>query len=229
MKKNTFYIIIFVVLILIVIIASYLLNKLNHGNLSYIPSEEYATTSPSNAPFSNTNEEGYSLYTNNKYGFSIMYPTSLQKVDPEKVTGLTDDLDISDIFVGEIPKETFAGTNLYEVRIIAGAKKTDANTCAYILAGNDVRKLGNNSNPETKTINGIQFTKAEISDAGAGNYYVTTRYSTIKAGVCYEVLAVAHSANIDLLRETNPNIKQYNPKDYMTEFEEIVSFFKFTK
>lgn len=223
-NKNIAYLVIVIVLIVIVIVAVALMHALPKNT----PQTEYGTTTPTaTTTASQTGEEGYSTYDNSKYGFSIMYPTSLSKTDPAMSEGYDDDLDTSDIFTTEIPKDTFKGTNLYEVHIIAGAKATDQNTCAYMINGNDARDMEPKQQPTETTINGIDFTKIRVSDAGAGNFYDTIRYSTYRAGTCYELLAVAHSANIGILQETDPTVKQYTDDMFVPEFDEIASSFHF--
>jgi hypothetical protein len=45
------------------------------------------------------------------------------------------------------------------------------------------------------TINGIAFVKESGADAGAGNYYQWTAYSTLKDGNCISMGFVLHSTN----------------------------------
>lgn len=228
MKKSTIYAIIGAAIALIIIFV--LLGRAEAptiDNNTPTGEENSSSANPSTtAPFSNTTEEGYSIYVNTKYGFSIMYPTSINKINFNSA-GDRDNLDSADIFTAQIPDDTFKGTNLREVTIIAGAKKTDANTCSNVLYENNVNDFGSN-NASRVNINGINFTKVKVQDAGAGNIYNTTRYSTYKNNTCYELLSVAHSSNIGILRESDPNVKEYDENLFMPEFQEIVSSFKFT-
>jgi hypothetical protein len=185
-----------------------------HGN--EIPSAPGIPVEPvDTAPFSNTTEEGYSKYENDVYGFSIMYPTSMKRVDPQ-TAGDLDGLDPKNIFTSEIPREVFEGTNLRRVSIIAGAKKTDEQTCTYKIHGEDINARDESNEPRFRTIKDIRWAIVKVSGAAAGSMYSTTRYSTYRNGTCYELIANVQSGNPPQFDEKNM---------YLTQFEEIVSFF----
>lgn len=186
-----------------------------HGNeatsTAGIPAQPTTTT-----PFSNNLEEGYNKYENNVYKFSILYSSSLKRVDAASV-GNIDGLDSKNIFIGEIPKDTFAGSNLRSVHIIAGAKRIEKDSCRYEIYGNSAKTGGSNYDIDEVKMKDIEFTKIEFGEGAAGSFYHTTKYSTYKDGICYEMLAVA----------TSPNPPDYKKSIYLDEFEEIVSFFSF--
>ncbi|MEM5774173.1 MAG: hypothetical protein AAGU05_04160 [Anaerolineaceae bacterium] len=83
------------------------------------------------------------------------------------------------------------GTNLGEKYLEVSAA-TGQETCASPLAGGYVPEAVNNEEVE---INGLTFLKQSGSDAGAGNYYNWTAYSTARDGTCVSFGFVLHSTN----------------------------------
>jgi hypothetical protein len=197
--------------------------------LKFIPTNkeqgEANLNSTTTVPFSNTPGEGFELYTNTIYKFSLIYPITMTLVPKDQVVNL-DGLDSRDIFIRDMSRETFSGTNLNEVRIIAGAKNSDPNTCTNIIYGNNVKSYDSFFQEQIK-INDYVFNKTKVREAGVGNIFDTTRYSTYQQGICYELLAVAKSTNLLLIQETDPTIKQYDESLFIPLFEHIVASFKF--
>ncbi len=76
------------------------------------------------------------------------------------------------------------------------------------------------------TINGQQFTKVTSSGAGAGNFYDTTSYRTIRDGDCYSVEYTIHSTNIHNY-DPSQGIKDFDEPAVKNLLENIVKSFTF--
>ena len=79
----------------------------------------------------------------------------------------------------------------------------------------------------TVTINGITYTKIALSDAGAGNYYDTTSYRTVRSNQCYVVEYTIHSTSIDAY-SPDQGIKQFDAQKVVSSLETMVQSFRFT-
>jgi hypothetical protein len=75
---------------------------------------------------------------------------------------------------------------------------------------------------ETRDINGISFTIQSGADAGAGNYYEWTTYSTTREDMCVNLSFILHSTN-RLNYPTPP--PEFDREAESAIFEEMVSTF----
>jgi hypothetical protein len=117
----------------------------------------------------------WQTFTSYELGFSIQYPPDLT-------------IDTSDpsAFKAAFPRTTYFST------VYADDVSLDVNvnaTCTPIIAGSTVVPTQN------VTIGGVDFTKDETSDIGAGNIYDTVLYDALNNGVCYQITVVDHHAN----------------------------------
>ncbi|KND49316.1 MAG: hypothetical protein AB203_02875 [Parcubacteria bacterium C7867-008] len=96
-----------------------------------------------------------------------------------------------------IPKSFQSNTNFSEARFTVG---TSADPKA-------VKQCSTEGVPAT--IHGVTFKKISTADAGAGNFYETTSYRTIRNNQCYVVEYTIHSTNIG----------NYPPELGITEFD----------
>ncbi len=173
----------------------------------------------------------YNTYTNNKYKFTIEYPDNFSIVPKETASNTAsnlDNLDTTDILIAEFPRDNFKGTNLASVQFVAGAKKVTENICKDIVNGNSVSNYPEATSEDVK-IKDIIFNKVRVVEGAAGNFYETIRYSTYENGVCYELIGLAHSNDINIIKETNPNAVQYSDDLFVPDLKKVVSFFKFDK
>ena len=85
---------------------------------------------------------------------------------------------------------------------------------------------GSGSSKGTVVIGGITFTKFQINDAGAGNFYETTSYKTVRNNQCYVVEYTIHSTNIGNY-SPDQGIKAFDHTSVQNTMEAMVSSFVF--
>ena len=121
----------------------------------------------------------------------------------------------------EIPKENQPKTNFGNATFVIGTS-VDAGAIKNCEVGTN----GETAAVAKVTINGTAFTKITGNDAGAGNFYETTKYRTVRNNQCYSVEYTIHSTNI----------YNYSPDQGISEFDKagitkildgIVNSFKF--
>jgi hypothetical protein len=95
-------------------------------------------------------------------------------------------------------------TNFSDARFTVGASVATGTIATCLTEGN-----GGPASSTSVMIGGTQFSKIEMSDAGAGNRYETTSYRTVHDGQCYAIEYTIHSTNID----------NYSPEAGITEFD----------
>jgi hypothetical protein len=71
---------------------------------------------------------------------------------------------------------------------------------------------------------GIPFLKESWGDAGAGNVYHLTGYSTLKAATCVSITFILHSSNPQMYDTPPPD---YDPAAESTVFDEMMNTFRF--
>lgn len=78
----------------------------------------------------------------------------------------------------------------------------------------------------TETIQGTAYTVLRSADAGAGNFYETTSYRTIRDNQCYVIEYTIHSTNI----ENYPpgEAKEFDKAAVVKVMDEIIDSFRFT-
>ncbi|NTV22109.1 MAG: lysozyme inhibitor [Candidatus Yonathbacteria bacterium] len=91
-----------------------------------------------------------------------------------------------------IPRTFEPDTNFSEAILTIGtsADPDAVKTCVTDAGGAQVEK-------SQMTIGSTPFTVLSYSDAGAGNYYDTTSYRTVRDGQCYAIEYTIHTTNID--------------------------------
>ena len=112
-------------------------------------------------------------------------------------------------------------TNFSDARFTIG---TSASTGA--IRDCETTVPGDSVTLSSTTINGVHFTKLTSTDVGAGNYYETTSYRTIRDSQCYAVEYTIHSANI-LNYPTDSGIKAFDKAKIQTILEGVARSFKF--
>lgn len=112
-------------------------------------------------------------------------------------------------------------TNLADSRFTVGTS-SDA-----MAVKNCLSDTPNGAGKGTKvTINGVEFTKLAMSDAGAGNLYETTSYRTVQNDQCYAVEYTIHSTQLANY-PVELGIQAYDKTAITELFEGIVQSFKF--
>ncbi len=120
-----------------------------------------------------------------------------------------------------LPREFAPMTNFGEAALTVGSSKNAqaVSTCTSGI-GEYATRQG------TVSINGVEFTKFTLSDAGAGNFYDTTSYRTVRNGTCYAVEYTIHSTNIGNY-SPDQGIKEFDRVKVQGLFEEAIQTFKF--
>lgn len=132
----------------------------------------FPKTSTTGTPVS----QDFIRYTDTAHNFMISYP---------KDATVRNTNDPKDVLSYDLPK--VPGTNLHEKYFTVS---TEPATSACITQSfeevTEIKKV---------TSLGVDFLKQETAGAGAGNFYETISYSTIRNNLCYRLQFVLHSVN----------------------------------
>jgi len=120
----------------------------------------------------------WKVYCDEEYGFYIQYPADAVLSEPEA--------DHTRFELAVVP-----GTNLGEKYLEVSTQHSSEPCTSPLAEGYAPGSLPG----EEVEFNGIPFTKQSGADAGAGNYYEWTAYTTGKEGVCVSFGFVLHSTN----------------------------------
>ncbi len=133
-------------------------------------------------------------------GFSIAYPIDFDTNDIYSIATSTDwqfgaDESQPDAlaFTLMIPRVFEPQTNFADAKLTVGYSANGAAVAQCLATG---PASGPSSATSSVTMDGVQFTVFHFADAGAGNYYETTSYRTIRAGKCWAVEYTIHSSQI---------------------------------
>ena len=130
-----------------------------------------------------------------------------------------------------IPRSFQPKTNFSEATFVVGSS-ADPKSIELCLRASNGETPGYNpevANPVSAgrvTINGVAFSKYNLGDAGAGNYYDTTSYRTMRDGVCYAVEYTIHSTNIGNY-DPSQGISEFDRAKVQGILEDIAKSFKF--
>ncbi len=120
-----------------------------------------------------------------------------------------------------IPKGAQLNTNLSEATFTVGTS-SDPKQVEGCFTPTNGEQLGLG----TKSINGAVYVKFTLSDAGAGNFYDTTSYRTIRNSQCYSIEYTIHSTNIGAY-SPDQGIKEFDKQKITAILETIVESFRF--
>ena len=140
-------------------------------------------------------------------GFSILYPPMWEHSDSGGYPA---------IFSVRVPPGTTLGEKMMWIDVVNGVSEcSDPNAMAPNATG---------APEHVTTAGGIAFLKESWADAGAGNVYHVTGYSTLKEATCVSITFILHSSN--------PQMYDTPPPDYdavveSQVFEEILNTFEF--
>lgn len=119
-----------------------------------------------------------------------------------------------------IPKSYEPNTNFSEGIFTVGTS-SDADAIKNCLIPQNGEKLLNKLD-----INGISYSKIVLDDAGAGNFYETTSYRTLRNSQCYAIEYMIHFTNIGAY-SPEQGIKEFDKNKVVNELESIAQSFKF--
>jgi membrane-bound inhibitor of C-type lysozyme len=121
-----------------------------------------------------------------------------------------------------LPKSSQPQTNFSEATFTVGTS-SDTKEVQDCLKPTNGEQIGTG----TKTIGGVPHVKFTFSGAGAGNFYDTTSYRTLRGGnQCYSIEYTIHSTNIGNY-SPDQGIKEFDKQKIVGELESIVSSFSF--
>ncbi len=120
-----------------------------------------------------------------------------------------------------VPKTIEPNTNFSESKFIVGASDHPEAVVSCLTP-----PIGNGVAKKETIINGVPFTMITYSDAGAGNFYETTSYRTVKNNQCYALEYTTHSTNIGNYSPSQ-GIKEFNRIKIQKILDEVVNSFKF--
>jgi heat shock protein HslJ len=158
-------------------------------------------------PETGSGSQGWPVYQNATFGFEIGYPEG----GAAAPTGDDNSMRIDLPFV--------AGTNLQEKYLQIDASSGAAECASPLTAGYAPGQL----TPESVTIGGLDWTKVSGSDAGAGNYYDFTAYTTTEGDTCVSLSFVLHST---AAQNYTPPLPEFDRNAESAVFEQIVATFK---
>jgi heat shock protein HslJ len=147
------------------------------------------------------------VYRNETFGFEISYPEGGAAPPTGDDTSMRIDLPFT------------AGTNLQEKYLQIDASSGAAECASPLTEGYAPGQL----TPETVTIGGLDWTKVSGSDAGAGNYYDFTAYTTTQGDTCVSLSFVLHST---AAQNYTPPLPEFNRDAETAIFEQIVGTFQ---
>ncbi|MGB7538479.1 MAG: SH3 domain-containing protein [Anaerolineales bacterium] len=149
---------------------------------------------------------GWICYQNETYGFEVCYPAA---------SLLTTASDAH----SRIELAYLLGTNLVEKWMDVDSREGLADCVSPQAEGYAAGSLAE----ETRTINGLEFFVQSGEDAGAGNHYAWTGYSTERDGVCVSLTGVLHSTNPSFYPTPPP---EYDPAGEVAVFDDIAATFR---
>lgn len=112
-------------------------------------------------------------------------------------------------------------TNLAISSFTVGASSDPSSLSSCVVATN-----GEKAATSTATINGVTYTVFTLGDAGAGNFYDTTSYRTVKDNECYAIEYTIHSLNLGNF-DPSQNITAFDKEKVRSVFDGMVQSFKF--
>jgi heat shock protein HslJ len=157
-------------------------------------------------PETGSEPEGWPVYRNETFGFEIGYPEGGANPPTGNDTSMRIDLPFT------------AGTNLQEKYLQIDASSGATECASPLTAGYAPGAL----TPESVTIGGLDWTKVSGSDAGAGNYYDFTAYTTTQGDTCVSLSFMLHST---AAQNYTPPLQEFDRDAESAIFEQIVATF----
>jgi hypothetical protein len=169
--------------------------------LAPIPSETAAATATQEA------HANWVPYHDAVGGFTILVPPTWDHTDSGGYPA---------IFSARVPPGTTLGEKMMWINVIKGMSE-----CSNPNAGGSEAT----SPPENVTAaGGIAFLKESGADAGAGQRYNSTSYSTLKGATCITITFILHSSNPQMYPTPPPD---YDPAAESAIFDEMLGTFRF--
>jgi hypothetical protein len=191
MKQSTFWVLVIILVVLIIGISVYTFGPSMMGPMQMATSSAPVV----NSPMPSASVNGMSTFTDSLKTFSFMYPSAFSVSGGElgytqawRQGATTSGMVLAAL---TIPQTFEPQTNFADATFTVGVSSDPGAVASCLSAGS-----GNPVQTNTTVVNGIPLTKIILGDAGAGNYYETTSYRTVKGGQCYAIEYTIHSTNI---------------------------------
>lgn len=152
------------------------------------------------------------VYLDDMVGFSIRYPSDYAIDALYKYQALGPNKDIAGVKF-TIPPASTSGTNLSQDSYLSIETIPAANNCKANLF------LSYENGPEINLLeNGINYSIASSTDAGAGNRYEEVVYAASETNPC---VAVRYFIHYGAIENYLPDIKEFDKRILLRQFDEI--------
>ena len=157
--------------------------------------------------------ENLQTYTDATYHFQFKYSSDFNVVTPNYA------LLSQKINQVQLPSSTFPKTNFGDGGFAVSVQTvTSEQEC---LSAN--MPEGSTGFNDTQTINGVIFHKTTGMGAGAGNFYESKTYRTLRNSMCYEISETIHTSNI---ANYDPGtVSEVDKNAVWTKLDEVLSTF----
>ena len=163
-------------------------------------------------------------YRNQEFGFEVDYPEGFIPDETHRYERLENQPLLGVAF--KMPASYGRGTNLSSDSYIAFERQDDGENKTCIAS--DFLTPDAKQSSGWETISGRTYSYFSTLGAGAGNLYDETVYTTnIDDTSCLIARLFLHSSNIGILRETNPDVKEYDKDALSRIFEAMIESVRF--
>ena len=158
--------------------------------------------------------ENWRVFASSTLGISVRYPDGYTVQPGYTYTELGPDRPVIGGIKFVIPAVLYQGTNLSGFDTGVSIEQLPQDTAC---SPNDF--LSASSTVKTVTDNGVTYSVASLSDAGAGNFYTETVYVIQGASLCTAVRYLIHSTNIG--NYTPGTVKEFDKAALLSQFDLI--------
>lgn len=180
-------------------------------------------------------------YSDSQFGFKFEYPSYLIDLGEQQFTSylVGPNSDFKTLKLLAIPGKSEGRDGMGisgHLQISVGTSSPAIASCLAVPQGGS-EGFGAKAVASRVDINGINFTKYSISDAGLGNRFAETAYVTLRNNVCYKIEVIesgrgfSAGANIDKRTAEVEKIKYgfpFSAWDVFDQLNPVVQKFKFT-
>jgi hypothetical protein len=183
----------------------YLVSRLDGMGPGIVP----ATSTPDRLP--TADRSGWRTYASSTAGVQFQFPPELKLSEEKAATGWrVGSVDPGTVIATvALPENSQPNTNLSEAHLRIGMSRNSKAVAECLVPG----MRGDQAFKGTPvTVNGTPFTFFRETGAGAGNFYDTSSYRTLRSGTCYAVEITVHSTNLGNYPEEQHRVQFDNAK-----------------